>query len=68
MFNKSLQIDEYTSRTIIALKSSRCSDPIELIVIYNHTINMVEENMVKIMYLCIFLIDKLLKSLDMNFR
>jgi len=50
MFNKSLQIDEYTSRTIIALKSSRCSDPIELIVIYNHTMNMVEENMVKIMY------------------
>jgi hypothetical protein len=50
MFNKSLQIDEYTSRTIIALKSSRCSDPIELIVIYNHLMNMVEENMVKIMY------------------
>ena len=46
-FNYSLQKEEYTCRTIIAIKSSRCSNPIEFLVIYNHRNNMVEENMVR---------------------
>jgi hypothetical protein len=50
VFNYTLQWEEYTHRTIIAIKSSRCSDPLELLVIYNHSTNMVEENMVSSAY------------------
>ena len=53
-FNYSLQREEYSHRTILALKCSRCSDPLELLVIYNHSLNMVEENMVNYVYNFLF--------------